>query len=267
MNILERVPRDAKLRAIVRRSTFGKRVFCPRCGSSHIRRSEHRYTCPRCRKPFSLTSASWLHGTKLGFKTIWLLVDCWQRRIAFKTTADIAGVSCITVRRWFRRFQTYLVYESPSLEGTIEMDESFLGRKKHKNQRIVLGAYERGSKRIVLRMTTNREQGTTDRFLLRHVSTKSMVWTDSASCYDGINRFFGYLHGTCNHGGGHFGPTNHIENVWSVFKTFIRRTYHHFHKEWLPMLLREFEARWNTPTMFFSPLFYLRTSLTAVPSG
>ncbi|MBU1348680.1 IS1595 family transposase [Patescibacteria group bacterium] len=176
------------------------------------------------------------------------------------------GVSTVTVRRWFRRFQEHLVYESPELQGTVEMDEAFLGRRRHGNQRIVLGAYERTSKKVVVRMTRNRNQGTTDRFLLDHVDTSSMVWTDGAMCYEGINEFFGYIHGSCNHSAWEFGPTNHIENVWSVLKGFIRRTYHHFHKEWLPMLLREFEARWNTPNLFISPLFYLRTCLVAVPT-
>lgn len=213
-----------------------------------------------------MKSVSWLKGTKLDLKKLWLLVDCWQRRIAFKTTSEICGVSTVTVRRWFRRFQEHLVYESPDLQGTVEMDEAFLGRRRHKNQRIVLGAYERGSKKIVLRMTMNREQGTTDDFLLRHVKTTSMVWTDGAPGYEGINAFFGYLHGTCIHDTFDFGPTNHIENVWSVLKGFIRRTYHHFHKEWLPMLLREFEARWNAPDLFLSPLFYLRACLVAVPT-
>jgi transposase-like protein len=266
MNILDRVPKDAKLRRIFTQETFGPRVHCPRCGTSHIRRSEHRYRCRTCRKPFSLKSASWLKGTKLNLKQLWLLIDCWQRKIAFHTTAQITGVSTVTVRRWFRRFQEQLVYESPDLGGTIEMDEAFLGKRRHGNQRIVLGAYERGSKHIVLRMTRNRDQGTTDEFLLRHVDRQSMVWTDGAMCYEGITEFFGYLHGTCNHGIWEFGPTNHIENVWSALKGFIRRTYHHFHKEWLPMLLREFEARWNTPELFLSPLFYLRTCLVAVPT-
>jgi IS1 family transposase len=158
------------------------------------------------------------------------------------------------------------VYESPDLKGVIEMDEAFLGRRRHGNQRIVLGAYERESKRIVLRMTRNRDQGTTDMFLLTHVDQTSMVCTDGAMCYEGINDYFGYLHSWCDHGSWNFGPTNHIENVWSALKGFIRRTYHHYHNKWLPLLLREFEARWNTPELFLSPLFYLRTCLVAVPT-
>ena len=265
MNILERVPRDAKLRSIFTKNTFGPRVHCPRCGTSHVHRSEYRYRCPKCRKPFSVTSASMFKWAKVDFRTIWILIDCWQRRIAFNTTANIAGVSQVTVRRWFRRFQEGLVYESPGLKGVIEMDEAFLGKRRHGNQRIVLGAYERKTKKVVLRMTDNRDQGTTDRFLLSHVDEASMIWTDGAKCYEGINTFFGYIHGSCNHDAWEFGPTNHIENVWSALKGFIRRTYHHYHNRWLSWLLREFEARWNAPELFLSPLYFLKTCLVAVP--
>ncbi len=266
MSILDRVPSDAKLRSLFTEATFGVRLFCPRCQTSHIKRSEGRYRCPKCRKPFSLKSVSWLKYSKLDLRRTWLLVVCWQKRIAFNTTAEIVGVSTITVRRWFRRFQENLVYESPLLKEAVEMDEAFLGKKRYGNQRIVLGAYERKSGRIVVRMTKYRDQEATDRFLLKHVARNSMVWTDSAQCYEGIYEFFGYIHGSCNHSVFEFGPTNHAECIWSALKRFIRRTYHHFHKEWLPQLLREFEARWNAPRLFISPLSYLKTCLVAVPA-
>lgn len=204
---------------------------------------------------------------KLEYRQLWLLLHCWQQKVAFQTTADIAGVSTITVRRWFRRFRQHLVYASPSLQGFVEVDEAFLGRRRYHNQRIVLGAYERHSGQVILQAVRNREQDTTDRFLLKHVATKSTVATDSASCYEGIDAFFGYRHLVCNHSEFVFGPTNHIESIWSALKRFIRRTYHHYHRYWLPMLLREFEARINAKELFTSPLTYLQTCLAVVPIG
>lgn len=266
MNILAEVPSEAKIRSIIVDCTFGKRLFCPRCGSSRVKRSEHRYRCAKCRRPFSITSASWLGYMKISYTQLWLLLTCWQQRIAFKTTQQITGLSAITVRRWFRRFQNHLVYESPQLQGEIEVDEAFVGRRRHGNQRIVLGAYERTSQRVVMRVTTNRDQGTTDRFLLEHVKTTSTVFTDGAMCYEGIDAFFGYRHEWCNHSNYEFGPTNHIENVWSRLKGFIRRTYHHYHREWLAKLVRECEARINNPELFISPFIYLSNSLMAVPA-
>lgn len=204
---------------------------------------------------------------KISHRSLWLLIVCWQKRIAFGTAVQITGLSAITVRRWFRRFRYHLVYESPQLCGLAEADESFVGRRRHNNQRIVLGACERGPKgHVVVRPVPNRNQETTDRFLLKHVEQGSVVCTDSAMCYEGIDSFFGYTHITCNHSKYVFGPTNIIESVWSRLKRFIMRTYHQYRKEWLPQLLREFEARINAPELFVSPLTFLENSLLVVPT-
>jgi transposase-like protein len=267
MNILEAIPSEAKIKSILMQSTFGKRPFCPRCHSSHVKRSEGRYHCPRCRKPFSLTSVTWLRGMKISYQDLWLLLYCWQRKIPFHLTLEITKLSHVTVRHWRRKFQQHLVYESPVLKGLVEMDESFIGKRRTNNQQIVLGAWSRKQKQVVLRCTSNREQGTTDRFILQHIDQRgTTVFTDSASCYEGIDAFFGYEHETCNHSQFVFGPTNLIENIWSRFRRFIIRTYHHFHKRWLPLLLWEFEARINNPELFESPHVYLQTSLYVVPS-
>lgn len=268
MNILDSIPSEAKLIQIISQATFGRRPFCPRCGSSHVIRSEKRYRCPKCRKPFSITSVSWLKGTKLSLRNIWLLLYCWQKNISFRTTLEITNLSHITVRRWRRRFQNHLVYESPLLKGLVEVDEAFVGRKRYDNQQIVLGAWSREQKQVVLRCTADREQGTTDRFILANISNKeTTVFTDSAACYQGIDNFFGYRHETCNHSAFVFGPTNLIENIWSRLKRLITRTYHHFHKRWLPLLVREIEARINCPQIFSSPFHYLQNSLVVVPAG
>jgi len=203
---------------------------------------------------------------KISWRQLWLLVVCWQKRVAFCTTTEITGLSAVTVRRWFRRFRFHLSYESPFLAGDVEADEAFVGRRRFGNQKVVLGAVERKSGKVVVRAAHNRNQETTDRFLLTHVARGSAVATDDAMCYEGIDAFFGYTHITCNHSKYVFGPTNHIENVWSRFKRFIRRTWHHYRKEWLPQLLREFEARINTPELFLSPLHYLENSLAVVPT-
>lgn len=267
MRILDNIPSEAKIKSQIRKIIYGSRLRCPRCRSSHVRASETRYRCSKCRRPFSLTSHSWLRYKKISYQTLWLLILCWQQRISFETTQDITGCSHIAVRRWFRRFQRYLAYKSPVLKGEIEVDEAFIGRRKHKNQKVVLGAYERHTKRVVLQRTHDRAQGTTDRFLLKHIDTSSIVYTDSAHCYHGIDSFFGYIHRRCNHAEGYFGPTNHIEAVWSKLKRYIRRTYHHYHTKHLPLLLREFEARINIPHLFTSPSVYLSNSLTPVPFG
>lgn len=267
MSILNEVPSEAKCRQMVAHAIFGKRPFCPRCGSTHIKVYEGRYRCRGCRRPFSITSVSWLKGMRISYQTLYLLLVCWQRKTAFNTTPHIAGVSGPTVRRYFKLFRTHLVYESPQLSGVVEVDESWLGKRKHGNQTIAIGGIERDTGTVVIRIMKHRDQEWSDRFLIAHVKlTEYPIFTDGWEGYRGIDRFFGYPHKSCIHAHGDFGPTNHIENVWSRLKGFIKRTWHHCWKENLPHLLREFEARINTPELFDSPQKYLETCLSVVPS-
>jgi len=263
MSILTQVPSEGKIKALIRQLSFKKRLRCPRCGSTKIYKSECRYRCPKCRKPFSIKSVSWLSGMKLSYQQMWILLACWQTKKSLSTACELADVSIPTARRWYRRFQYRLPYKHRQfLVGGVEVDEAFVGKRKTGNQRIVLGAYERSSGHIALKVTTNRTQETTDRFILKHIDKTSTVYTDAWGGYEGIDEFFGYDHETCNHSKYIFGPTNHIEAVWSSLKRFIRRTYQYIRAYWLPQLVREFEARHNEPNLFLSPQNYLAESLS-----
>ena len=262
MSILDQVPTEAKIKAIVRKIVFGDRLRCPHCNSYDVRKIECRFYCKKCRKKFSLTSVSWLSGMRISYTQLWILIVCWQRRMSIPASCELASVSHVTVRRWFRRFQYNLPYERDNkLWGQIEVDEAFVGKRRTGNQRIVLGAYERSTGHIALKVTTNRAQETTDRFILESIETTSTIYTDAAMCYEGIDSFFGYTHRVCNHSEFVFGPTNHIEAVWSALKRFIRRTYQSVRAYWLPFLVKEFEARTNEPQLFKNPINYLNRAL------
>ena len=166
-------------------------------------------------------------------------------------------LSDVTVRRWYRRFAALVPTERIRLGGTVEVDEAFIGKQRHYNQQIVVGAVERHTGRIALKAIPDREQGTLDRFLLRHVNRTSLVCTDAWIGYENITEFFGYGHSVVNHSMGHFGLTNLIENTWMRLRRFIRKVYHHIWREHLPRLLREFQARINHADAFFSPSTFL----------
>lgn len=268
MNIIDQVPSEAKCRGIVRKALFGERVFCPHCQTSHVKKLESRYWCPYCRKKFSLTSATWLKAKKISYRKIFLLLVCWQQKVAFRSMLQFSGLSAPTVRRYIKIFRKNLVYESPKLSGTIEVDEAWLGRKRHRNQTIVIGGTNRFTDDTVVRIMKHRDQEWSDRFLLEHVTPEnSFVYHDGWEGYHGIDNFFGYAHQSCIHDIGDFGPTNHIENIWSRLKRFITRTWDHSWKKHLPEILREFEARINTPQLFKNPLNYLEICLTIVPTA
>jgi len=265
MHILESIPSEAKCRSLIRQCLFGKRLYCPHCFRSRPVALAGRYFCRGCRKKFSLVSCSWLRRSRIRYRTLWLLILCWQRKIPFGLTVSIAGVSAQTVRRYHRLFRDHLVHISPELGGVVEVDEAFFGRRRHGRQRIVIGAIARGTGRIALRVIKRRNDEYTDDFILDHIIGGSTVCTDGAGCYEGIDAFWGYRHIACNHSVFHFGPTNRIESVWSSLKRFLTKTLGRPNAKDLPKILREFEARNNHPETFENPLAFLKNSLTLVP--
>jgi transposase-like protein len=263
MSILNTVSSEAKIRSLVRKTVFAGRVRCPSCSSSKVRRIECRFWCRKCRRKFSLTSASWLIGMKLSYRQFWILLVCFQRKYTLPAASELAGVSIPTARRWYRKFQYNIPRtEAKPLSGEVEIDEAFVGRRRYGNQRIVIGALERRTGRIALQIIPNRAQETTDIFILQNINQKeTTVYTDCFSSYRGIDLFFGYRHETCNHSQYIFGPTNRIEAVWSAFKRWIRRSWQQVKACYLADFVREFEARTNEPELFESPLNYLKKSL------
>lgn len=256
-------PSEAKIKAQVRKMVFGKRLRCPHCQSCSVRKIECRFWCRKCRKKFSLTSVSWLSGMKLSWRKFWVLLRCWQTRQTLPAACQLASVSIPTARRWYRRFQYHIPYEQRQrFAGAVEIDETFIGKRKYGSQKIVIGALERETGKIALNIIKNRSQGLTDTFILEHVQKETTVYTDCFSSYQGIDSFFGYEHKTCNHSQYIFGPTNRIEAVWSALKRWIRRSWQQVKAYLLPQFLKEFEARNNETELFQTAETFLRRSLS-----
>jgi transposase-like protein len=166
-------------------------------------------------------------------------------------------LSHMTIRRWYRKFNNLIPEQLHKLQGTVEIDEAFIGRKKFRNQTIVIGALERQRNQIVLKVIPDREQGTTDTFILDTVAPASMVYTDGHAGYQHLPEFFGYGHEWVNHSLGSFGLTNRIENVWMCLRRFIRKVHHHVWAVHLSNVLREFQARRSSPAAFTNQLSFL----------
>jgi transposase-like protein len=202
---------------------------------------------------------------RLPYRRVFALIVCWQRRVPFGIAAELSGVSAPTARRWMRLFRASLPPNEAEFCGTVEVDESFLGRRRHGRQAIVLGMLERRTGRIALRRVPRRDDEQTDDFILDHAVGGTTVCTDGAKAYEGIDAFWGYRHVACNHSRYVFGPTNRIEATWSRLKRFLRRTVGGPTCRDLDATLREFEWRTNDSEIFESPLIFLQNFLNLVP--
>jgi transposase-like protein len=107
-NILNQIPKEHQIKRELRHALFGKKLFCPHCGSPQVKKYDNRYRCKQCRKPFSLTLVSWLKGMKLPLQTFWLVLWCWTNKIPIDQAQKACSLSELTVRRWYKKFREHL---------------------------------------------------------------------------------------------------------------------------------------------------------------
>lgn len=262
---IRHIPTKGTLRRVLKTTIFGKRVHCPRCGSRRIKKivREERWRCRICHRPFSITSSSWLKGTKLPLETIWLLLHCWQKKYPLAQAVDTSGVSLPTVTRWYGLFRAHIPRERLDilLGGAVACDEMYT---RHQS---VIGAKEKGTRNIALQVIHERS---VDRraalgFIERFVKTNVEFCTDGASIYRGIDKWHNLKHRYEIHKKFEFALTAEIEGVWGVFRTFIRRMYHHVTRYKLDDLVAEFCLRFRQDKIFASPEDYWSICLSTKP--
>jgi len=226
-------------------------------------KSEERWRCKRCDKPFSIKSCSWLKCSKLSLETIWLLLWCWQNKVPVDQTSKIVCVSLPAVYHWFDMFRSKVPEEriNSMLKGDIACDEMYT------KDCSIIGAKEKGTKKIALRVIRQKSvqrQHAID-FLTQFVEANSKVCTDGASIYKGMGNWTRLEHEYEIHKRFEFTLTAEIEGVWANFRTFVRRMYHHVTKYKLENLVAEFCLRFSHDEIFESPDRYWEICLGTKP--
>jgi hypothetical protein len=209
MTSIAELPTEAKCKKLIHKLILAETHKCPRC-LGPLKRSAGCYWCKPCRKKVYPKALTWLYGMKLSYRQLVILIWAWQRKLPPGAVKAFTGLSYVTIARWSRRFRKHLSVDQTMLEGIVEVDEAFLGKQRHHNQRMVLGMLERRSRRLKLVVITDRDQDTLEAQLLKHVATSSQVCTDGLASYNDI-QYYGYDHFTCNHSEWEFGITNLIE--------------------------------------------------------
>ena len=171
----------------------------------------------------------------------------------------MADLSYTTIERWFRRFRASLEPSDVVLEDIVEIDGSYFGKMKYGSQALVAGAINPGSKQIVLKIVTSRDTKAIENFVNAYIKKGSLIRTDGLKSYN-TGSLDGYDHEACDHDNFFFGPTNHIENLWSVIKRALRHVYRDltFKLKDLNLILREWENRYNSPELFYNVDSYLK---------
>ncbi len=258
---LNQVPTEPQIRKFLRRTLFGKNVFCPECRFRWVTKRQGRYWCPRCRERFSLLSHTWLRDCKLPLQKFWLLLWCWTQGVPVKQTMALALLSEEAVRRWFGRFRDRLPENPEQLSRVVQLDEAYgkgwvLIMAKQKHTRKLAWSVLRGD-------STQRHHVL--QFLAANVKPRTRLATDGAFIYKGIEQWWPVRHDTDIHKNWEFGKTSEIEGMFGNYRTFVRRMYHHTTAEKVPEYVREFCTRFSSPELFKSPNDYLLKSLSLAP--
>ena len=259
--LLNQIPSEAKIKKHLRKIIFGKNIFCPWCNSRKVYRSENRYRCRKCRKPFNLLSNTWLQGMKLSLRTFWALLWCWTQQIPVLQTQKLCHVSDPTIRHWFRQFRLHLPQFEPILEGIVQMDEAYF-----KSLSLIM-AKQGGSKKvahqIIFKNSVDKSEAAN--FLFQFIQPKTKLQTDGAGIYRSIEQWWQVRHKKDIHKKWEFELTSEIEGMFGNLRTFIRRMYHHVTPEYLPEYVSEFCVRFCSPETFENPLNYLEKTINPVP--
>lgn len=253
------IPNNRECQKLLEKIIFGKGCPCSYCRRS-LKRSKEYYWCKTCRKKIRLKALTWLKGSKLSYQQIFLLILGWQKNAPPGAIKAFTGLSYTAIARWSHTFRSHLPKDTEPLDGVVEVDECYYGRKRYKNQKIVIGAIERELKRVRLKIIPDASQDELEDFVWEAVKPTSKLHTDANPGYYDLHSW-GYGHELWNHSKGHFSGTNNIENVWSVTKRQIRRLYGQIRTNKLPNYLMEWEARRNYQVLFTNPETYLKETL------
>ena len=204
-------------------------IYCPYCGSFNVQTNiKHRTMTHRCRdcpkkKMFSLRTGTVMEGTKLKY---WV----WAIGLYLYST-NVKGVSSMSLHRklgitqksaWFmlNRLRKASDNELTKFKGSVEVDEIYIGGKRKymsNEKRKELANTGRGavSKLAVVGM---KDSETIQDFVVENTATDTMVYTDEAKAYEGVDR----PHKAVKHSVSQYvrdqAHTDEMESFWSLLK-------------------------------------------------
>jgi len=251
---------DDKCRKALESLKWPDGVKCTRCGSVKISRivKQHIFECSNCGYQFSVTAGSIFHDSHL---------PLWKWLIAIYLVVESKkGISALQLKRtlkiayktaWYLchriRKATEEIPNKPKLEGTVEVDETYVGgkydprRKREKYEKQpVIGLLERDGKFEARKIRTPSKKVLVG-IVKDRVANDATVMTDELPAYKSLDKSF--VHKSVNHrmeewvrGNVH---TNTVESAWSLFKRSIVGAYHQISAKHIDAYLDEFEWRFN----------------------
>jgi transposase-like protein len=276
MELMERFGTEEKCRAILEELRWPDGTRCPRCNGVKTSRIHARdqFDCDTCRHQFSVTSGTIWHDTHLPlrkwFIAIYLTVES-KKGMSANQMKRVLGVSYKTAWYLCHRIRAAMTELDPTpLRGTVEVDETYIGGKRHgkrgrgaAGKALVVGVIQRGGK-IRLQVIDTASKKILHKFIKENTAPDTeVIITDELPAYRGLadddTRHEVIKHVAKEYVRGDI-HTNGIENVWSLLKRSVTGTYHKLSIKHLDAYLDELEWRFNNrenPYLFRDTLIKL----------
>lgn len=238
-------------------------VFCTKCQKvtkHHRVVSRHSYSCDECGHHVHPTANTIFHKSptplRLWFYAVYQMAST-RCGISAKQIQRETGVTYKTAWRMFTQIRKLLQEEASAVSGHVEIDETYVGGKRHdgkrgrpgpdSNKTPVVGIAQRKG-RVVAVVTKDVKANSLMPIIGSHVLPKTTVYTDELLSYNRLPRM-GYNHKRIHHqakvyvmGDIH---TNTVEGFWSLLKRGISGVYHSVSAKQLQSYVDEYAFRYN----------------------
>jgi len=284
--LVDRYGNDQQCRNYLEHLRWPSGIRCPKCGgdkvSSILKRDQHNCDSESCGYQFSVTAGTIFHDTHLAL-TKWFLA-------VFLICRSRKGMSANQLKRMLRinyrtawylchriRFAVEQIY-SEKLDGTCEVDETYVGGKKtgqgvyagKRAKEVVIGIRERGGG-LRFFHAEDAKGGTLAKYIRENISGDvDAIVTDEYPAYPWAikraeipiekHRTIEHQHRVYVRGNVH---TNTVESAFSLLKRGIMGTWHKISAKHLPAYLDEMEWRFSNRK---NPYLFRDTMLKLIES-
>jgi transposase-like protein len=259
---------DDKCRELLERLRWPNGPECPRCHGSKVARlvtATKLLYCAECDYQFTVTAGTIFHDSHLPL-TKWFMVTlliCEAKKgISAHQVKRTVGMAYKTAWYLCHRIRAAMQEaDRPMLDGTVELDETFIGAKQRGHQhkaghpefkkQVVVGIRQRGGEARFFH-AKDVKSGTLQQYIRDNISTDvDVIVTDEyMSHFDAMRKTgFADRHKAIRHRDGVYVEgdvhTNTVESAFSLLKRGIMGSWHKISAKHLPAYLDEMSFRFN----------------------
>ncbi len=271
---------EDEARMILESIRWPKGPVCPHCESQNVTRLQPKsekvrdgvFQCNDCRGQFTVILGTVMQGSHITLRQ-------WVQAF-YSMCSHKKGVSALQLQRnlglhtykaaWHLAHRIRLAMKmdpvASKLDGTVEVDEAYIGGKprpgkRDENGELIVNKRGRGTKKVPVVALIERDGRARTR-VVEHVTADNLktairdnveatatINTDDLNLYQGIGPEFAGGHQTVNHSQGEYARgdvyTNTAESFFALLKRGVHGTFHHISKKHLHRYCDEFSFRWD----------------------